>query len=125
MTERTTAMFERKLGFLRALGQRDEAWQYALLELHRSLDAQCYLTLLIALASLAVLLADDGEAEQALYLDNFFRYDQLFTYLDWLEVGLDAFEHTQDGYLEKMERRTRWEDEPAAAEEGRSIESTG
>ncbi|MBN1136441.1 MAG: tetratricopeptide repeat protein [Anaerolineae bacterium] len=53
---------------LRALGKSDQAWQHAWLQLDRSLGARCYLALLMALAGLALLLADDGKTEQAVAL---------------------------------------------------------
>ena len=53
---------------LRAQGRREEARQHLLLDLDRALDGRCYLAALTSLAGLALLLADDGEAEQAVAL---------------------------------------------------------
>ena len=57
------------MGFvLQILGRREEAWHYMQIELDRALDDRCYLAILTSLAGAALLLADDGEAEQAVAL---------------------------------------------------------
>ncbi len=57
------------LGFAaRAVKRQEEARRHLLAELNRALNSRRYLALLTSLAGLTLLLADDGEAEQAVEL---------------------------------------------------------
>jgi predicted ATPase len=89
---------------LRALGQRDVAWQRILLELNRSLDARCYLTLLIAMAGLALLLVDDRETEQAVELHALLLQYPYTAHARWFSEIVTPDIHTAAAALSSEQR---------------------